>query len=216
MFRRQLLTLTLLWIVLVMVCVWNFRSFSPEGQLAYQRLLHFSDEANMEHQQEEAHHTHQTRFKVSKQILYKKDLQRLQSRLASESSEVIFDPKGKKSEVVEHFKELTCAMQEKLIDGSNQKEEKDSSNQNDLQPKQYIRCLNAHDAIYSYQTGKLEAEEVDVAHYLIPGSLWPLSLDSFQPLLKGHAQKLQLSIFNELTLKAQGFRATFYEWGDEW
>jgi hypothetical protein len=204
MFKKHLLSLTLVWLILVFVCFWKLNILSPEAQMAYQRLMNLSDDAKEEKLQGGAYSfTHQTRDQVSKQILYKKDLHRLQSRLFSDHSELIFDPKGESSELIEHFKELACAMQEK-IEGSTTS-----------QPKQYIRYLKAQEAIYSYKTGQLEAEDVEIAHYLIPGLLWPLSFNSFPPLLKGRAQKFQLTIFKEMTIKAQGFQAIFYDWGDE-
>jgi hypothetical protein len=215
MFKRQLIGLTLLWLISVFVCFWIFHTFSPNAQIAYQRLMNVSDDDNTDQIHEKASLTQQTRFQVSKQILYKKDEHRLQSRLMSEHSELSFDPKGERKELVERFKSLVGVMQEKLMDTSKNEERKDSSLQSSLESKQYIRCLKANEAVYSYKTGLLEAGDVEVVHYLIPGLLWPLSLEPFSPLLKGRAQKLQLSLFQEMTFKAQGFQASFYDWRNE-
>ena len=215
MFKRHLISLVLLWLILVFACFWGFRSFSPDAQIAYQRLMNYSDRFANEQMKEEARHTRQTRDQVSKQILYKKDLHRLQSRLVSEHSELIFDTKGDGAELVEHFKEVACVMQEKFMHSEN-KAGKDLTPQIDLELNQYVRSLKAHEAVYTYKTGQLMAEEVEIAHYYIPGILWPFSLDSFHPLFQGRAQKLQFCILKEPNLKAERFQAIFHDLGDEW
>lgn len=216
MFKRQFISLAILWLILAFACFWVFRNPSSDHRMAYQRLMSLSDQAKTDQMKEEMRPTQQTRYQVSKQILYKKDKDRLQSRLFSEGSELIFDPKGDEAELVEHFQGLTCAMQEKLIDTSKNGSNNDSDSPESLQSKQYIRTLKASDAIYSYKTGQLEADVVEVKHYLISGISFPISLDPFHPILQGRAQKLQLSLFKEPNLKAQGFQAIFHEWGNEW
>lgn len=216
MFKRHVITLTLLWLLVAFACFWILHAFSPDAQLAYQRLMNFSDQVKKEQIKEQASPTQQIRHQVSKQVLYNKEGQRLQSRLTSDYSELTLNLKGEDTQLVEHFRGLACALQEKLIDTPKQEGPVDASSQEVSQPQQYLRCLKAREAAYSYKTGQLEAEEVDVAHYLIPGFHWTESLDAFQPLLKGRAEKLQLSMFKERTFKAQGFQATFHDWGNEW
>lgn len=133
----------------------------------------------------------------------------MQSRLFSEQSDLIYNPHGEETELVEHFQGVVCAMQENLIKDATGKSDSDSD-------KQYVRSFKAQHAVYSYKTGQMEAEKVKVAHYLIPGLKWTASLDPFHPLLEGEAQKLQLSLFKEPNLKAQGFQAILHEWGSEW
>jgi hypothetical protein len=215
MFKRYLIGFVLCWLLAVFILLWGFLNFFPDAQVAYQRLMNFSDEVAKEQLKEEARLTQQTREQVSKQILYKKDLHRLQSRLVSQSSELIFAKKEQGGELVEHFKEVYCVMQEKFIDSENESDPM-SLSQNGLQLNQYVRSLKAQDAIYAYKTGQLVAEEVEVAHYVIPGLLWPFSLEAFHPLIQGQAQKLQISMFKEPHLKAVDFKAIFHEWGDEW
>jgi hypothetical protein len=212
MFKKYLISFILCWLIVVLICLWGFLNFFPDAQVAYQRLMNFSDTAAKEQLKEEASLTQQTREQVSKQILYKKDFHRLQSRLVSQSSELIFDKKEGGGEFIEHFKEVNCVMQEKFIDSDNESIQMSASSQ----PNQYVRSLKAHDAIYAYKTGQLVAEEVEVAHYVIPGLLWPFSLEAFHPLVQGQAQKLQISMFQEPHLKAVDFKAIFHEWGDEW
>lgn len=216
MFKKHIISIAFLWLILACAFFWVFRPFSPEAQLAYQRLVNLNDQAKKEQMADSLPPTQQTREQVSKQIFYKKDMQRLQSRLVSEHSDLIWESKGEGAQLVEHFKGLACAMQEKLMDAAKSEDKENAVPEADLQPKQYMRCLKAQEAVYFYKTGQLQAEKVEVAHYLIPGLLWPFSFDTLDPLFQGRAQKLQLSMFKERNLKAQGFQATFYDWGDEW
>jgi hypothetical protein len=209
MFKKYWIGLTWLWLFLVLGCFGFFYIFS-DATKEYQRLMGESERIKKKHLQEEARTTQQTRYQVSKQILYKKDLHRLQSRLVSESSDLIYSKE--KGELVERFKGLICAMQEKMIDASNHEGDEHSS----TQPQQMIRQLKAKEAVYYYQSGQLEAEEVEIAHYLLPGYLWLNSFDSFLPLLQGRAHTMQLSLFEGPYLKVQGFQAIFHSWREEW
>lgn len=213
MFKKHLINLAVMWLIVVFFYFLVFRTTSLDDQMAYQSLMQFNTQVEKEQMKEEARATQQTRYQVSKQIFYKEDLHRLQSRLSSESSELIFNSKGERAELVEYFKELSCVMQEKFIDESTSQKDAVAS---DLQPKQYIRCFNAHQGVYFYKTGQLEAEDVEVAHYLVPGILWPASLNGVHPLLQGQAQKLQLSLFKEPSFRAQGFQAAFHDLEGEW
>lgn len=212
MFRRSLIGWGSLWLILALTCFWIFQNISTDAHLAYRHLMNLSEQEKNEEIKGQKSLTQQTRDQVSKQIFYKKNLDRLQSRLTSEHSELIFDLKGEGGELIEHFQGVICTMQEKLMEPS-MSEEKSSDNL--LSSKQYVRALQAGKAIYSYKSGQLEADDVKIAHYLIPGTLLPSSLDLFPPLLQGHAEKLQLSFFKELHLNAQGFQAVFYDWGNE-
>jgi hypothetical protein len=216
MFKRHVITLTFLWLLVAFACFWILHAFSPDAQLAYQRLMNFSDQVKKEQSKEQASPTQQIRHQVSKQIFYNKEGQRLQSRLVGDYSELTLNLKGEEPQLVERFRGLACALQEKLIDAPKHEGQGDTSSQEPSQPQQYLRCFKAQEADYSYKTGRLEAEEVEVAHYLIPGFHWPESFDAFQPLLQGRAEKLQLSMFKERTFKAEGFQATFHDWGSEW
>lgn len=211
--NRFLISLILLWLILVLVCFW-FLYISSDAAKEYQHLMEDSDRAKKKRLQEESHAAQQTRYQVSKQILYKKDLHRLQSRLISEFSELIYlKEEGK---LVERFKGLTCAMQEKLMDASNLEEEGRFAVSSAEQTRQMMRQLKAKEAIYSYKSGLLEAEEVEIADYLLSGHVWPNAFHSFSPFLQGQAQTIQLSLFEETHVKVQGFQAIFHSWREEW
>ena len=215
MFRIPIISLVALWVI----CVFAYFAFvgtpSANDEIAYQNLMGFSDHTKELQVQQEERPTRQTRHQISKQILYKKDCNRMQSRLYSEQSELVYDRLDGKRELIEHFNGLVCTMQEKLINVSKNKDGLEISSFECPPTKQYFRHLNASQAIYSYKSGQLEAEGVEVAHYLIPGDQWPFSFHSFHPLMQGEAQKIQLLLFKEPSLKAQGFQAAFYDREDE-
>lgn len=212
MFRKHLIGLIFLWIIFVLGCFWLLHSSCSDSKMAYQRLMNYSDQIKKERLQEEVCSTKQTRYQVSKQILYKNELHRLQSRLYSEYSDLTYSKVT--GELVEHFKDLICVMQEKFIDDSS-KEEKNVDVSSTIGFQQVIRQFKAQEAIYSYRSGQLEAGNVKVVDYLLPGHLWLDSFDAFQPSFEGRAHTIRLSLFKEPHLKAQGFQAIFRDWGEE-
>lgn len=212
MFRKQLVILILIWFSLILACFVLFQTFSKGARFAYHQLIDYNDGVKNEQSEDRAK---QTRYQVSKQILYKKDAHRLQSRLFSETSDLMFDLQGNGSEFIERLHDLSCTMQERVLEISKNSEGKPFSDPI-VEPQLFVRYLKADDALYFYKTGQLEAQEVEIAHYLVPGLLWPISLTPFEPLLQGRAQKLQLSMSKEIHLKAEGFQANLYQWGEEW
>ena len=136
----------------------------------------------------------------------------MESRFVSERSDLIFDPKLEGTELVEHFQGLVGIMQEKFIDHSKEKDQMNSSN---LTLKQYVRFLKTDQAHYTYKTGLLKTDQVEIAHYVLTGKDWPHLLSTFNPIIQGHAQSLQLSVAKGADLKAQGFQANFYDLENE-
>lgn len=196
MFRRQLIGFFLIWLFFVFFSFAIARKGMPHAILAYENLMDMCDRGEKNGEKEEMEPIHQKRYGVTKQFLYTKDHQRLQSRISSLESELIFDPKGAEKDVIENFTQLACTLQEK----SNQEH------------AQHIRCLNAEKAVYMYKSGQLEANEVAVAEYLIAGEQWPNKLESFTPFIQGNAQKVHLSLLKEPSFKAHEFEATLYDW----
>jgi hypothetical protein len=208
MFKKHLISLILVWLFLVVGCIGLLYNSSSDAKLAYQRLMSYSDQVKKERSQDAARPTQQSRQQVSKQILYKKGKDRLQTRLISAESDLIY--LKKEGELIEQFKGLSCITQDELIDVP------DSEAVSEEIAQQMIRQFRAQEAVYSYKSGKLEAKEVDVAHYLLPGLNCPGSLEGYQPLVQGKAHSLQLSLFKEPTMQAQGFQAIFHNWGSDW
>lgn len=211
MFKRYLAGWIFVWLLLVLGCIGMLYNFSSESKIAYQQLMNEGDQAGKG--QEENGPAQQARHQVSKQILYQKGLQRMQVRLASDSSDLIYSKKEGK--FVERFKSLTCTMQEKMIHASNVDESSQETSTPAETTQQMVRQLKAGEALYSYKSGQLEAQEVEIAHFLLPGTQWPQSLDDAAPLFQGKAHTVELSLFKEPTLKAQGFQAIFHQWGND-
>lgn len=213
MFKRYLAGWIFVWLLLIAGCIGLLYTDSADSKIAYQQLMNEGDLASRESQEKEGP-AQQSRQQVSKQILYQKGAHRMQVRLVSDSSDLIYSKKEGK--FVERFKALTCTMQEKLIPiVPPLKESNPPAPLNNESVQQVIRRLKAQEALYSYKSGQLEASEVEIAHYLLPGVLWPDSLDTVAPQLQGKAHFVDLSLFKEPTLKAQGFQAIFHHWGDE-
>lgn len=210
MFKGYLTILILAWLGLVLSC-FELLYPSSESKIAYQRLMNDRDQVKKEYSEEKSRSIQQARDHVSKQILYQRGADRMQCRLVSDSSELVYSKREK--ELVERFQNLTCIMQEKFIHAANQ----DESNRQapSAVNTQTIRQFKAREALYFYKNGQLEAEEVEVIHYLLPDTLWPTSLDHLSPLFQGKAHTMHLSLFKEPTLKAQGFQAVFHHGGDE-
>ena len=215
MFRKQLISMIFVWLLAFCACLWIFHSSSEEAEIEYQRLISLSDQAKEERKREAKGNTQQTRYQVAKQILYKKEGLRMESRLSSDQSELVFNHVEGKGEFFEHFKGLVCTMQEQLIDKSKNQDKLETAFSENFHPRQYIRCMNAREAVYSYKSGLLEADHVQVSHYLIDGHKFPIEIDGQAPLMKGEAAKVRLSLLKETSLKAEDFQATLYEWGDD-
>lgn len=174
------------------LCFW-FLSPSKESERIYQNLMNVNNQSRLKG---ESKKTEQIRYQVSKQILYEKENERLQSHLFSEHSEITFDPGNPETELVEHFKGLKCAIQEKLISC-------------DEKVQQSIRTFDASQAVYSYKTNLLKAKNVEMGNFLMPGSHLPSSFDSYPALIEGRAHSIELSFKEKPSLKAQGFHAIF-------
>ena len=112
--------------------------------------------------EEETKAKRQARSFVSKQIIFQKGADRMQSRLESLSSNLIYSKQ--EGELVEHFQDLTCNIQDNIH----------SLAKEDLFPisppasGSIIKQFKAKEAVYSYKTGLLEARHVEIFHFLLP------------------------------------------------
>ena len=212
MFKKHIISLTFVFFLFILGGVKFFMSSSKSGEKAYQRLVSLSDREKKKDSDESKTQTKQVRYHVSKQALYTKDGQRLQSRLLSDRSELIFDQTIKGYELIEYFDKVTCTMQEKLYDN---REQLDSFEEFSEPPSQLVRHLIAQKATYFYRGGQLFAENVDLSRYLIPDETWSYSLVNSKPIFKGHAQSVQFSFIQAPVFKAQGLQVTLNEWSPD-
>gem|GEM_PF-2128159 len=105
MFKKHLISLVALWSGLVLgFC--GFLCSSSGAKKAYHRLMNESHQVKKEALTKE-----QRRYHVSRQMLYRQGLHRMQSHLMCDSSRLIYS-KGQKT-LVEHFEGLTCLVEEK-------------------------------------------------------------------------------------------------------
>lgn len=132
----------------------------------------------------------QVREGPTKQVFYTKESNRLQSRLSSHRSQLRLDSReGGALELVEDFEGLTFIGQQ--------------CHPANVQPS--IGRLTAEKATYTYRTGRLEAEQVQVAHYRLSIGVWPTSWADMYPFMRARANALRLSLFEGATWEASGF-----------
>lgn len=201
MFRKSLFFLIFAWILIVFFSIKKLISPSSQEIAAYRDLMDSHDLAKKEFSQDNVGPLEQKRYQVNKQMLYTKGQDRLQSCLASDSSDLIYTKKG--GELIEELKGLTCIVQEKVISSENEVESK-------AEEHFLVRKFKAENAVYSYKTGQLEAEKVEFEHYLLSNHQNLQMMDHFSPMMKGKAHSILLSLLKEPQLKAQGFQGIFY------
>lgn len=210
MYKKQIVIGVFIWISILFIYIQLFYYSSPAALQAYQNLMQLKETNKQKNSpNKEKRSIRQQREQISKQLLFMQDHQRVQLRLLSDHSELIFNQEGKEQEVKEYFKNLACLMQEKLVYVSDQGEELEQKERHrmDSQPKQYIRHLQAEKGVYFYQTGKLKANQVQFTHYLLPGHSWPALSDNCPSLLKGEVKEMEWILYknNNPSFKAHDF-----------
>lgn len=211
MFKKELFSLMFCWSIVVLGCLTLLYLSPSDAEISYQRLMNYSDQARKDRLQDNAEPAQQFRQEVSKQILYKKGGERLEVYLRGDESELRYSKKDR--ELTERFKGLDCIMQDEFV---RRIDEEIPNDQSQKITEQIIRGLKAQEAVYSYQRGILEAQEMVVAHYILPGRECPHSLKGFQPLFEGKAYRSQIALFKEPNMQAQGFQAIFHELESAW
>lgn len=194
------LLLVLLGGVIILFGFGVLQGLSKEDQIHYQCIMAQSDEEK--HRLASPYKAQQQRFNIHKHLFVNEGEERLQYRLHSTNSELIFNQQDGKSEVVERFQALTCLMQEQLIEMQGV-------------AYQYVRYLEAEEAVYHYKTQELIADSVQLRRYLVPGHQLVTSVQTLKPLMTGTAKQVRLSLSHvDRTFKAQGFQATFQDIGN--
>jgi hypothetical protein len=215
MFKGYVISSVSIWLAAVLASYWFFYTPSTEAREAYRQLMEYSDQSKKEFTKDQEQYTRQSRKQVSKQILYCQEGQRLQTRLNSAQSELVFGQKRAGTELVEHFQDVDCTQQEKVVIAAVKNSNRDNASKTDLEAlQQMLRNVKAREAVYSYKTGKLEAQDVMLTRYLLPAGVWPVNFEGSVPLIKGRAKKIEFTFFNEPAVKAEGFQAILNEWGE--
>lgn len=215
---------------MIVLMIRRFSAVTQEDIRSYQDLMSSHSE-NVD--KKAKHQAKQQRFKVSKHFLMTKGPERLHFFLRSRSSELILDQQ-EKADLVEHFKDVHCVMQEGLLytikDGREAKMQPDGrlriastestpeiwleNTHPSLISRQLIRQLDAEKAVYYYSTEDLFANKVKVSRYIAKGQNLQAASPPFILLMKGQASGIQMS-FSDRTkpFKAQGLQATFQDQG---
>lgn len=124
MFKVQTISLAILWGLSAFAYFEFALTPSENDKIAYQRLMALTE--NNKQSKEEDCPTRQIRHQISKQILYNKDCNRVQSRLYSDQSELVYHWQNGKGELTEQCNGFICAMPEQVIHPSQNWEEDES------------------------------------------------------------------------------------------
>lgn len=196
-------------------------------QLAYLQVV---EEAAMT-TPEPSRTTRQFRKGVDKDIWFFRGNTRMQLRINSTTSELVFEKEDGKSKIIEKMGDVICWMQEELYytlpngtevvrhtdgtlmvrngnpdDPSSRVREYDP----DLKAMQVVRYIEAEKAVYHYHNDLLEGEKVKLARYIFPGHQLMFTLTGQTPTLTGKAESIEISLLNkELSFKAHKMTATF-------
>jgi hypothetical protein len=174
MLKKILFKAFLLFTVMISMSFWLLRGTDLHVQAAYRHLVTLHEQTK-ENQSFDQVIGYQNRQKVTKQIFYNDNHERLQIYLQSPQSFLQVENHGGKPLFVEHFQDLSCTMQE---------------------PKETVRHLHAEQATYFYHTLLLEAKNVEIERY---------ASDLSTLLMRGHAKNLSLSLLNQSHFLAEGF-----------
>ena len=169
----------------------------------------------------------QQRVGVRKDILFTEKDGRIQLKLLSAATELVFDQNEEKLQIVENMNDVRCYMQEELFyllpDGREVKKAKDGmfvlrdkdevveTEEKLLQPMQIVRVLDAALASYTYSTDLFVARHANVSRYLLPGHTFTGEVDKGKLMMSGIAQVVEFSLGGEsLNFKAYHLKAKFY------
>jgi hypothetical protein len=124
----------------------------------------------------------QNRTYVRKDIwITEPTLQRLQTRIDSQTSVLTAEPKAHCLEIIENLYDIQCWSQEKLYN-------------NHKQPTYQMRMLQAKKGLYKYQTKSFEATDATLALYKIPGISLITNLLHHKTFLQGTAKEISFTV----------------------
>ncbi len=197
MFLKHVIFAISAWCIGVGAITYYIYDSLPQGKIAYESLLrnHTRKDVKVQNCQ-----YCNLRRGVSKQMLYTKDNNRLQWRLNSNNSNLIFSPNLSCDKLVERFEQATFTVQEQLMGDS-------QSNS----AKQLVLQGTADSAFYSYQTNQLEACNVHLARHIITGYNWPNIALMHTPYMLGSTRKMFFSLTNQPHFKAEQLQSSLFK-----
>lgn len=169
----------------------------------------------------------QYRTSVRKDILFTEKEGRIQLKLLSTDTELVFDQNEEKLQIIENMHDVHCYMQEELFyllpngrevkktkEGTFVLKDKNESVETEeslLKPMQIIRVLDAAFASYTYSTDLFVAQNATVARYLLQGHTFTDDISQGKLMMNGIAQTIEFSLGGEsLNFKAYQLKAKFY------
>lgn len=174
----------------------------------------------------------QHRVNVQKDVIYNQGIFRLHICLKAKEAQMVLDRKEESSELIEHMKDVTCAMQEEIFyqlpDGREVVMDPNGrfllkkanpelveslvvADPADLKPVQVIRFLEANEASYFYQSDLFKASNVAITRFIAPGHKLQDSWKEKELLMKGIADSVDFSLNGkDLNFKAMKLKATLF------
>jgi len=166
----------------------------------------------IEESQSEAEETgvhKQIRQGIRKDIYASRPSGRVQAVLTTPNSELQLTKDPGSSEVIEKFGEFQCVIQEELYtkDESGQKVPWTSGSS----PEQSVRQISGSSGQFLYQKQLIDASDVMVARYSVPGRTIPVTPSAeYPPEMVGSSQSAELYFGKGFRFRAKELRAQFY------
>lgn len=229
-FTSAILVTGVLFAVVCGYMLWGLFTASAEDHAAYQALVTAANPTNLKGQPAPYVAT-QKRKQVQKDIIFSQGDERLQLRLISAESDIILDHQAEKTELIEKMRDVTCLMQQELYyllpdgrealiqpngkllvrDGDPQDPsvwiERDQAG---IKPMQQLHNIEAREAVYHYKSEMLQADNVHIARYIVPGHQIVSSVRDYKPYATAKANNVEFSIAGkEINFKATRMKATF-------
>lgn len=204
-----------------LLLTWQLGIISEKDLQAYRELASHSNLSI--NSKEDPYSAKQERYKIVKEFYLEGDRKEKRLvRLKSKTSSLFYEQKDSGKEIVEKLSDVLCVMQEDtyalLPDGRKAYKQANGQfmAQNEIceppfdlrQDIQRIRCSHA---IYHYQTQVLDAENVIVERYSLPGEFFPDNFENLEPFFLSTAKNAVFSFKNGITFHAQNLEAAFYQ-----
>ncbi len=186
-----------LWMMTVCGTLLYFKIHNEEESGIYDSLMGTDSESK-----DIVLNTYQHRDRISKQLLFLNEGERLEWRLRSDTSTFHLIRSKQDSKLTEHLENVFALLQERLYPMETGSSE-----------HQLIRTLEADHAIYDYSLHHLLADDVNLSTFSGPGNHIIARKDIWNPLMVGRAKRLQISRKNNIPIiHAEDFKGTLTDW----
>lgn len=202
--------------------------YAEDDKNSYEKLVNGENENNPI----ETHVSKQRRSGLQKNMYFNDNYQRLEFKVNSGSSELALERKGRHLEVVEHLHDVVCWLQESvsfvLPDGrhafpyeegrlliENKTAEEPASwipaDTPGILKEQIVLKLTAENAVYHYNGGLFEANNVNLWRYKTSESSFEEAPPASHLMTEGAASKVEFSLGGKgVNFKADNFKAKFF------